>query len=297
MMVGAALIDLAVKAGARGIAVVGTGKNVGKTVTVRAILQAAQSRGLRVGLASIGRDGEALDAGDTHAKPRLLLAAGTAIATARVALPATPASEILAFSDLITAVGPLIFARVRTPAYYEIIGPPTASGIRAALDVLVQFDTDLLVLDGAVDRVAALAGGDQAIVVATGAAAAGTPGEAAIDAHALIERLRLRRYDDGAPHVRVDGALTPTLAAALIAGRESRQVVVGDPTQVAIAGKAFLGVAKRLALRCERPLRVIAATVASIGPERYFEPTSFARAVADATHVPTFDVYAGTAAA
>jgi hypothetical protein len=44
-------------------------------------------------------------------------------------------------------------------------------------------------------------------------------------------------------------------------------------------------------------LRVIATTVASIGPNRAFEPRAFAAAVAAATGLPAFDVYAGTRAA
>jgi len=38
-------------------------------------------------------------------------------------------------------------------------------------------------------------------------------------------------------------------------------------------------------------------TAASIGRDRYFEPAAFARAVALATGLPTFDVYAGARAA
>jgi hypothetical protein len=294
MNVGEALLAAADAAGKRNVAVVGIGKNVGKTVTVRAILSAAHARGQRVGLASVGRDGEAFDAGDALAKPRLSLHPGTVIATATGVLPRAPASEMLELSELATAAGPLVFVRVRRPAFYEIVGPPSASGIRFALERLATFDTDILVLDGAVDRVAALAGGDEAVIVATGAAAANTPEQAAQDARALVERLRIPRVDASAPQVAVEGALTPGAAADLIARGEKRQVVVRDPTQIVLSGKSFLGIAARLRLRCERPLHPVAVTVASIGREQYFEPVTFARAVAEATELPVYDVYAGT---
>jgi hypothetical protein len=42
---------------------------------------------------------------------------------------------------------------------------------------------------------------------------------------------------------------------------------------------------------------VVATTIASIGPERTFEPVHFADAVAAATLLPTFDVYRGARAA
>jgi hypothetical protein len=297
MRVGDALLDLARADGVRSLFVVGTAKNVGKTVAVRAICEAAARRGLRYGLTSIGRDGEAIDASDALAKPRLFLRPPAVVATARDVLPNHPASEILDISSMMTAAGPLVFARVRQPGFYEIVGPPTASGIRDAVRRLREFGTEQTIVDGAIDRVAALAGGDDAIVVATGASGATTPAEAVDEIAALVQRLRVPRFDAREPYLRIDGALTAPIAAALANAGETRQVVVRDPTQIALSGKALLGFAKRLRLRCERPLRVVAATVASIGRDRYFEPASFAAAVAEATGLPTFDVYAANRSA
>lgn len=296
MLVGKALYELARDTGARSIFVVGTGKNVGKTVTMRAMYEAAAGAGLTVGLSSIGRDGEAVDAGDAQPKPRLFLHPGTAIATARDVLPSVPASEILAISDLPTAAGRLLFARVRAHAFYELVGPPTASGIREIVDRLLEF-ADVTIVDGAIDRVAALAGGNDAIVVSCGASAAGTVAEAADGIGALVERLRVPAFDPLLPFVRVDGALTPAKSAAFITAGEARQIVVRDPTQISLTGKAAAHALRTLAIRCERPLRVIAATVASIGRDRVFEPRALANAVAEATKLPTFDVYAGVRAA
>lgn len=296
MLVGKVLYELARETGARSIFVVGTGKNVGKTVAMRAMYEAATGAGATVGLSSIGRDGEAVDAGDAQPKPRLFLHPGTAIATARNVLPSVPASEILGISDLPTAAGRLLFARVRSHAFYELVGPPTASGVREIVDRLLEF-ADVTIVDGAIDRVAALAGGNDAIVVSCGASAAGTVAEAADGVGALVERLRVAAFDPAQPFVRVDGALTPAKSAALIAAGETRQIVVRDPTQIALTGKAAAHALRTLTIRCERPLRVIAATVASIGRDRAFEPRTFANAVAEATKLPTFDVYAGVRAA
>lgn len=291
MDIGAALLDLALGGQPPGIAVVGTAKNVGKTVAARAIVQAAVARGLTVGLASIGRDGEAVDAGDSLAKPRLFLQPGTMIATARGVLPPSPAVELLNFAGLTTAAGPLVYARVREAGYFELVGPPTASGVRTALDALRRLGAAVIVLDGAVDRVAALAGGDEAIVVATGAASGPTIDDVAQEIGAMVARLATPGFDPNLPALRIEGGLTAQAAAALIARGERRQVVVRDPSQVAMSGRAFLGLSQRLVVRCERPLRVVATTIASIGPQRYFEPLALARAVATATGLPAFDVY------
>ncbi|HVS45659.1 MAG TPA: hypothetical protein VMS32_03255 [Verrucomicrobiae bacterium] len=292
MEVGAALLDLALGGSSPGIAVVGTGKNVGKTVAVRAIVEAAVARGLAVGLTSIGRDGEAVDAGDAQAKPRLFLQPGTLLATARGVLPPCPAAELMAFAELMTAAGSLLYARVREPGYFEIVGPPTASGVRTALDALRRLGAEIVVLDGAVDRVAALAGGNEAIVVATGAASGATIDEVVDEVRAMAARLATPAVDPSRPSLKIEGGLTAADAAALIARDERRQVVVRDPSQLAMSGRAFLGLAQRLTVRCERPLRVVATTVASIGRDRYLEPAALARAVAAATGLPTFDVYA-----
>jgi hypothetical protein len=296
MRVGKAIFELARAAGARSLFVVGIGKNVGKTVTMRAVYEAASETGARVGLTSIGRDGEAVDAGDAQPKPRLFLRPETVIATARGVLPASPASEILALSRLQTAAGEVVFARVLGSAFYELVGPPTASGIRETVDLLETLG-DVTIVDGAIDRVAALAGGDDAIVVACGASAANTMQEAVDGVAALVSRLRVAAYDPALPALHLDGALTPTRAAALIAQHEERQVVVRDPTQIALTGKGAARALETLRIRCVRPLRVIAATVASIGRERTFEPRTFLKAVAEATGLPVFDVYAGTHAA
>lgn len=292
MRVGEKLLDLAREGGCRSLFVVGTGKNVGKTVAMRAIAGAAVARGLRVGMTSIGRDGEAVDASDALAKPRLFLQPGTVVATARNLLPQHPASELIDLTPWSTAAGPVIFARVRAAGHYELAGPATAAGVRACVRRFADLGCDQIVVDGALDRVAALAGGNDAVIVSAGASAARTMEEAVDEVRALVLRLRVPGADPDAPLVRIAGALTAADAARLVSLGETRQVVVRDPTQIALSGKALLGVRQRLDLRCERPLHVVAATVASIGRDRYFEPREFARAVAAATGLPTFDVYA-----
>jgi hypothetical protein len=97
--------------------------------------------------------------------------------------------------------------------------------------------------------------------------------------------------------VRIEGALTVAAAAALVREQERRQIVVADPTRIAIGGRVFLTLAAQLDLRCERTLLPVACTVAPIGSEHSFEPRAFVRGVAQRTGLPAYDVYAGAAAA
>ncbi|HEX5274644.1 MAG TPA: hypothetical protein VFW34_05155 [Candidatus Rubrimentiphilum sp.] len=293
MNTGEALLDLARAGGRTSLFVVGTGKNAGKTVAMRAVATAAVQRGLTIGLTSAGRDGEMFDAVDAAAKPRLFLEPGTVIATARALLSARHDYELLEETPWQTAAGPVVFARVRAAAFFELAGPPKASELRRCVERLREFGCDQTIVDGAIDRVAALAGGGDSVIVSVGPDAGTTIEDAALNARALVRRLCLPQFDPAQPYERIDGALTAAQAEALMKNGAPRQVVVSDPTRVVIAGTAFLRLAERVALRCERPLHVVAVTVASIGRERDFEPDAFRDAVARETGLPVFDVYAG----
>jgi Domain of unknown function (DUF1611_C) P-loop domain len=282
--VGIEILKLARSAGARTIFVVGTGRKVGKTTAVRAIYEDARREGLDAALASLGRDAQSL-----------WLFPGTVFATARTLLPPSPAAEILKLSPLRSAAGGVLYLRTAAAGFFGLAGPPTASGVREVVEELSS-RCELVIVDGAVDRVAAVAGGG-AIVVAAGPEGGATQEEAVAEAAALVARLRVPAFDPREAFLHVDGALTPSSAAALIAGGETRQVVVRDPTQIVLTGRTAQQVLQRLDVRCARPLHVVATTVASIGAECAFEPAAFARAVAAATGLPAFDVYRGARAA
>lgn len=284
MRVGAELLQLARETAARSIFVVGTGRNVGKTTVVRVLYAAAYNFGLRAAMASL------------NPKHRLWLRPGTLFVTARGALARTPAAAILDLSKLQSPAGALLYARTESTGLYELTGPSTASGVREVVERL-ESQSDIAIVDGAVDRVAALAGSQGAVIVACGAAAAKTMQEEVDEISALVARLHVPVARDTEPAIEIEGALTASAVATFLTRREKRQIVVRDPTQIALSGKAAIRALSQLTVRCRRPLRVIAATVASIGPESSFEPREFAGAVASATGLPAYDVYAGARAA
>ena len=297
MHVGDALFELAVQGGARRVFVAGTSKNAGKTVAMRALAQAAWARGLTLGLTSAGRDGEAVDADGSHTKPRLFLVPGTIAAIARGLLPPHPACELLEQTAWATAAGPVILARVRHAGYFELAGPSSAKSTGDALRHFEDLGADLSVVDGALDRIAALAAGADSVIVSAGAASAAAVEGVAELAGALVRRLQLPAVDRTRPSLTLDGALTPQLAAQLVRASERRQVVVRDATRVLASGKTLDGILSHLDVRCERSIRVAAVTVASIGPDRYFDPLELLQAVGAVVSVPVFDVYAGMRAA
>jgi len=290
------ILALARRSGAGSLAVVGTSKNAGKSVVIGALLDALARSGVAFGLCTIGRDGEAADALDGGPKPRFFARPGTLLALPAALVPRSPALELLEDAGEQSALGGILIARVRAPGYVEIAGPPSAAALRRVADALRR-RAGFVLIDGAVDRIAALRGGEDAVVVAVGAATAPTPALAVDAVAALVARLRLPAADPLAPAVRFTGALTAAAASDFVRRGEKRAIVVPDATHVAFGGRTFLALAAKLDLRCERPLHPVACTVAPLFGERRFEPRAFARAVAVRTGLPVFDIYAGAAVA
>jgi len=279
---------------ARSVVVVGTAKNAGKTTTCNALRAIAYRRGVPVALTSIGRDGEPADALDGEAKPRVRLAAGTLVALAAGVVPRTPALEILE-TGASGALGATVFARAVLPTVCEIAGPPTAGAMRATIDRLCALGAGPVLVDGAIDRVAALAGGDDAVIVATGAASGTTVARVAAAAADVVARLTIPGRDPVNERARVvllAGALDARDAEALLADAAGATVVVEDPTRIAIRGALLARVRAVVDLRCERPLRVVACTTSPVGRETTLAPRALVEAVARATGLPTFDVVA-----
>ena len=76
------------------ISIIGLAKNVSKTTTLNFIIKNLENR--RLGLTSIGRDGERYDVITQLPKPRIFIRSGTIIATARQSYEASEAKmEIL----------------------------------------------------------------------------------------------------------------------------------------------------------------------------------------------------------
>lgn len=135
----------------RSLALIGMGKNVGKTTALNHIVREATARNIRLGLTSIGRDGELVDAISSHPKPPIAVPPGTLVATA--ALPERArAFEILERTTLRTAVGPVVIARAQTATNWEVSGPALGSGLQHVKERFFELGVELAIFDGAFDR-------------------------------------------------------------------------------------------------------------------------------------------------
>ena len=110
-------------------------------------------------------------------KPPVVLPRGAVVATAGGCLvQGTARLEILASLDISNPLGEIVLARVREPGTAEISGPERTRDVQAAIDALLDW-SDLVLIDGALDRIAASAPAvTEAAILATGGGAQLRPG-------------------------------------------------------------------------------------------------------------------------
>jgi hypothetical protein len=154
------------------LALVGLAKNTGKTEALAALLRELQESGRRVGVTSVGRDGEARDVIDARIeKPRVLLPGGSLVATTDGLLRASGLPyDLLEDPGVRTPLGRVLIVRLRGAGAIEVAGPSASADVRAVSDAMLAGGAEQVLIDGAIDRRAAsspdVADG---LIVATGA--------------------------------------------------------------------------------------------------------------------------------
>jgi len=151
------------------IGIIGTAKNTGKTTALTALASEAEKRALRLGLTGIGYDGEAVDSVTLLPKPRVMVSAGSLVATSEQCLTtATAQWELHERTGEATPLGEVCIVRITRPGLILLAGPNK----KQPLDLLLQRidpHVDLTLVDGALSRMVPLMV-TQGVVIATGAA-------------------------------------------------------------------------------------------------------------------------------
>ncbi|GAW92275.1 hypothetical protein [Calderihabitans maritimus] len=156
--------------GAYTVGIAGTAKNTGKTTTTDVILRLLHQQERTVGLTSIGYDGEEIDNITGLPKPRLRLLPGMLVATAEKCLQVSRAElEILENSGVNTPLGPVYIARVKQEGLVVLAGPNKARELARVRDCMSAWHPDIILVDGALNRLAPMVEAD-GIIIATGAA-------------------------------------------------------------------------------------------------------------------------------
>jgi hypothetical protein len=154
----------------RTIGFAGTAKNTGKTTTALKILEESAAAGFTNAITSIGLDGEDKDQVTGLPKPRYYLKQGDVVVTAESCLNyATAAFESILATPIHTSLGQIYIVRVTQPGSIALAGPNRRSDLLHILEHLEKLDIDLVVIDGALNRIVPMICSD-GLVFATGAA-------------------------------------------------------------------------------------------------------------------------------
>lgn len=152
------------------IGIAGTAKNTGKTTATTAIMTKAYEEGLKLGLTTIGYDGEILDNVTGLPKPRINVKKGTIVAIAKDCLPvSTAVVEIKEETDISTAMGKIIVGEVVESGLIVIAGPNKSIEVKKVNAYLENYGCELIIVDGAINRIAPMVE-THGLVLATGAA-------------------------------------------------------------------------------------------------------------------------------
>jgi hypothetical protein len=311
------------------LALVGLAKNTGKTVALAALLRELEAEGRRVGVTSVGRDGEARDVIDRRIeKPRIELADGSLVATTDGLLRASGLPhELLERTGVRTPLGEVLIARLKARGPVEVAGPSAAADVRAASDAMLAHGAEQVLIDGAIDRRASsspdVADG---LIVSTGAVLSEQIEQVVAKTKDAIDLVRLPQPPqtqeasltlppqfalagdeahvtellDANPAARrliVTGALPDAFLRALLhaAHRRRRElvVVVSDSTRVFLSDRGPEWYRRQgLAIQVVRPIRLEAITVNPVAPQSHrFDTVRLQALLSDAiSDVPLFDV-------
>jgi hypothetical protein len=209
---------------ARRLALVGLAKNTGKTETLAAVLRELAERGRRVGVTSVGRDGEERDVIDIRIeKPRVELRAGSLVATTDALLRAGAiAHEIVQETGVRTPLGRVLIARLHAQGTIEVAGPSAAADVREVCDAMLAHGAEQVLIDGAIDRRAASSPAvSDGLVMSTGAALHEEIEQVVTRTREAVELVRLPVLED--ERVRAIAASNPA------------SVLVGEPNEEPLA--------------------------------------------------------------
>jgi hypothetical protein len=313
----------------RRLALVGLAKNTGKTETLTAILDEHARTGVRVGVTSIGRDGERRDVLDARiSKPRVRLQAGGLVASTGALLHASAVPhERLVRTGIRTPLGEVVIARLEREGTLEVAGPSASSDVRAVAEAMIELGAEQVLIDGAVDRRAASSPAvADGLVMATGAVLgrdiehvaaatadavevvrlplAANAGEGIVLERQLVlggEQAEiaalLERHADASTFV-VDGALSERFLEGLLAARRGRAqreltIVAEDPTHVFLAQRGPAWYARQgISLQVLRGIELKAITVNPVAPQSHRLDSADLREAIEAAvgEVPVLDV-------
>lgn len=157
----------------RSLSIVGLEKNTGKTECLNYVLDRLPLNKIKVGVSSIGLDGERTDQVTRSSKPEIILKEGVLFTTSEKHYKQRRIiSELIEVGDQQTSLGRLITARAISKGKVMLSGPPSSQALKRWIDTLQSnYYVDLCIIDGALSRLSPASPAiSEAMILATGAA-------------------------------------------------------------------------------------------------------------------------------
>ena len=134
------------------ITIIGLAKNVSKTTTLNYLIKNLKGK-IKLGLTSIGRDGEKYDVITELPKPRIYIEQGTIVATAEDCYKKSKIPmEMLKKTGISTPLGEVLILKATGNGLIELAGPSINTYLYQICLDLKQLGCDIILIDGAFDR-------------------------------------------------------------------------------------------------------------------------------------------------
>lgn len=214
---------------------VGLAKNTGKTVTLNYLLRHLPA-GCRVGVTSIGLDGESRDQVVGTEKPEIMLRADSVFATTEKHYRERRlVSELMDVSDIPTALGRLVTARTLIEGKVIIAGPGSTEQLKRWMRT-VEKEVDLILVDGALSRMSlASPTVSEGMILATGAAYSANIDTLVRKTAYVVHLINLPLWDgDETDCVSVSGAVTDRVLEKMLNDKDAKgkRLLIPDFTKV-----------------------------------------------------------------
>lgn len=213
----------------------GLAKNTGKTVTLNYLLRHLPSD-VRVGVTSIGLDGESRDQVVGTEKPEIMLRAGSAFATTEKHYRERRlVAELMDVSDIPTALGRLVTARTLIEGKVIIAGPGSTEQLKRWMRT-VEKEVDLILVDGALSRMSlASPTVSEGMILATGAAYSANIDTLVRKTAYVVHLINLPLWDgDETDCVSMSGAVTDRVLEKILNDKDAKgkRLLIPDFTKV-----------------------------------------------------------------
>ncbi|ASS73783.1 hypothetical protein CIG75_01545 [Tumebacillus algifaecis] len=213
---------------ARRIALVGIAKHAGKTTVFNELIRQASVQGRKLGLLSIGVDGERNDAIMGVPKPEVFVPAGALVASAGDVLEdGTALLRIVESTGISSTLGDVYLVEVQEPGTVVLAGVRDQQQVAQVMARMERLGAELCLVDGAFDRMMAaqplLTDG---VVLATGAVVAKTVQEVAQKTAYFLQRFSLPQADEALTRLYDVAEEKGALVAGVVQGSEFLPVVL-----------------------------------------------------------------------